>query len=760
MMSLKRMIVAIMSLLISVEGMVPVSAVEDEKEMVAQSNVGDALKEEAEEDSSEFSDMIYEPLKKRRRLNDDSDLMCSSCFFYPSGVVKEGEWPKNFWPRKRTKKTVQCPKIKIYCYGNRETAKSEVKLPQKQVILMMLDERVVKVFEDLVEASTWLKQHTCNWVTPEQLLSVIQGNGSLCGFKWRFQEEVGAEELSRLLSVQLLDEQIPKTQVIYAKTKTCSSKIVLMKLNDSIVNAFMNVRDAGLWLKKSGYKNVKLCAINKAIRDGEYLYGFNWECKERAEVEKLGKFLRILPELHMNRECKGSICSEADTLHQVSFPEGTVSTGDLHSGQNSDPSKNMEHGTVKSEMLVDGVKQSEGEKTVGSETAAQKENGVSAIKNQFIVMKYGERPVKTFVSFYEAQDWLRRRGWKNANSFRIRQAIARDSLSYGWKWEIQDKTEFLEQLLNAILSGNTLKNAKKLSKEKLSPRPNGFMQAENQFIVMSFQKVPVKAFFNISEAVKWLRVHGWKSAQNSYIRRAMVKNTLSCGWNWSFQRQTKELKDLLWVDIEESLIENAKKHSIRKKYAKSDAQLLVMKFGEIPVKTFVNVYEVQDWLLKNGWNTANATSIMRTAIKCGVLYGWAWETQNKTEELEKLLGSEPTDEQIQFAKYNRRRSSRDFVSGKEVKSTQISLVKDDETSTDELCDKKDVTVGQSSSLDAAWHPDLESMGAGDVDQDGLFATQRDESICSTEGEFLGFTPMGCFGDEERIPSESDFSYFY
>ena len=81
MMSLKRIIVAIMSLLISVEGMVPVSAVEDEKEMVAQSNVGDALKEEAEEDSSEFSDMIYVPLKKRRRLNDDSDLVCPSCFF-------------------------------------------------------------------------------------------------------------------------------------------------------------------------------------------------------------------------------------------------------------------------------------------------------------------------------------------------------------------------------------------------------------------------------------------------------------------------------------------------------------------------------------------------------------------------------------------------------------------------------------------------------------------------------------------------------
>lgn len=758
MMSLKRIIVAIMSLLISVEGMVPVSAVEDEKEMVAQSNVGDALKEEAEEDSSEFSDMIYVPLKKRRRLNDDSDLVCPSCFFYPSGVVEEGEWPKNFWPRKRTKEIVQCPKIKIYCYGNRETAKSEVKLPQKQVILMMLDERVVKVFEDLVEASTWLKQHTCNWVTPEQLLSVVQGNGSLCGFKWRFQEKVGAENLSKLLSVQLSDEQIQKTKVIDAKTKTCSSKIVLVKLNDSIVNVFMSVRDAGLWLKKNGYKNVKFCAINKAIRDGEYLYGFKWERKEKAEVEKLGEFLRMLPELPMNGECEGSTCSETGTLYREGFPEGTVSTDDLHSGQNSDQSKNMEHGTVKSEMLVDGVKQEE--KTIGSETVAQKEDGFSAIKNQFIVMKYGERPVKTFVSFYEAQDWLRRRGWKNANSFRIRQAIMRDSLSYGWKWEIQNKTEFLEQLLNAILSGNILKSARKLSKEKLSPRPNGFMQAENQFIVMSFQKVPVKAFFNISEAVKWLRVHGWKSAQNSYIRRAMVKNTLSCGWNWSFQRQTKELEDLLLADIEESLIENAKKHSIRKKYAKSDVQLLVMKFGEIPVKTFVNVYEVQDWLLKNGWNTANVTRITRTAIKCGVLYGWSWEIQNKTEELEKLLAAEPTDEQIQFAKYNRRRSSRDFVSGKEVKSAQISLVKDDEFSTDELFDRQDVTVGQSSSLDVAWYPDLESMGAGDVNQDDLFATQREESICSTEGELLGFTPMGCFEDEEGISSESAFSYFY
>ena len=86
-------------------------------------------------------------------------------------------------------------------------------------------------------------------------------------------------------------------------------------------------------------------------------------------------------------------------------------------------------------------------------------------------------------------------------------------------------------------------------------------------------------------------------------------------------------------------------------------KMLVMKFEDRPVKTFINVLSAVEWLQDSDWRFLTSVSGIESAIcKKELLCGCMWEFQDKTEELENLLRSEPKRRQLELVKnYSKKR---------------------------------------------------------------------------------------------------------
>ena len=82
-----------------------------------------------------------------------------------------------------------------------------------------------------------------------------------------------------------------------------------------------------------------------------------------------------------------------------------------------------------------------------------------------------------------------------------------------------------------------------------------------------------------------------------------------------------------------------------------ETKIIVMKLGDVPVKTFTSIFDAGVWLKNNGWEQVWVYNVKRALQKSGLSYGWRWEVRDKSEKLTKLLKTEPSPEQIKRPKF-------------------------------------------------------------------------------------------------------------
>ncbi len=381
----------------------------------------------------------------------------------------------------------------------------------------------------------------------------------------------------RLLNTGCTDKQ--SEHQIFEK-----NKILVMKLGVSDVKSFNSILEARKWLQNNGWKFVTGSNIIQAMRKSYWSYGWKWEVKFRTK--KLNDLLEVEPTPEQIKEAKSHIRKSRE---------------------------------------------------IGFDSSAE-----------LLVMSLNGKPVKTFASNSEAKRWLQMNGWELVGYSNIIQAIRKSGLSCGWEWEIRDKSETLEKLLEVEPTEEQVKEAKDRSKK----RP--FVNSIN-FIVMKLGNIEIKAFTNEFDAVVWLKKNGWECARGYRIRQAIQRSGLYYGWNWEFEDKSEALETLLRAEPTQEQIEEARDRSSKKTF--SSIKLIVMKLGDSEIKAFTNEFDAVIWLKKNGWERAEFYSIRQAIRKVGFYCGWKWEIQARTKTLEDLLETEPTVEQIKEAKNCRRKQT-------------------------------------------------------------------------------------------------------
>ena len=260
--------------------------------------------------------------------------------------------------------------------------------------------------------------------------------------------------------------------------------------------------------------------------------------------------------------------------------------------------------------------------------------------DELLVMRSEETAVKTFKNTEDAAKWLRLHDWKCINGSSIRHAIYGGWFSCGWKWEIQPRTTVLENLLNAEPTSEQIEMARNYV------RKSSFSVDSTKLLVMSLGENSVKTFTSFQNAVDWLAVNGWGNFSDSRsVKRAAQKSCLLCGWKWKIQNKTESLEKLLEVKPTEEQIMEAKKNC-----EVDETKLLVMKIEGKPIKTFVNISDAAKWLESNIGMLVSCLEINIAIQKQRLLCGWNWEIQDRTEDLELLLGAIPTPKQIKRAR--------------------------------------------------------------------------------------------------------------
>ena len=260
-------------------------------------------------------------------------------------------------------------------------------------------------------------------------------------------------------------------------------------------------------------------------------------------------------------------------------------------------------------------------------------------ETKIIVMKLGDVPVKTFTSIFDAGVWLKNNGWEQVWVYNVKRALQKSGLSYGWRWEVRDKSEKLTELLKTEPSPEQIKEAKIHARTKISID-------RDKLLVMKFGEKVVKTFTSVSSARVWLENNGWEQVSTYNVKQALRKSSLTYGWKWEVQDKSEVLMKLLKAEPSPEQIKEAKSHT-RKKFSIGSDELLVMKLGEEAVKTFTNVSEAEKWLCTHGWKTPK---IERAIRKQQITCGCKWEFQPKTKMLEDLLKTEPDAKQLQVMK--------------------------------------------------------------------------------------------------------------
>ncbi len=444
------------------------------------------------------------------------------------------------------------------------------------------------------------------------------------------------------------------------------TNLIVMSLEKTPVMAFACFSDAVRWLRVNGWNCRGAPSIKNAILKKYLSCGWRWDIQIKTkETEKLllskptaeqmeqakkntkgrnriGKSKLLVMKLGGIPVKTFTICSKAEgwlvangwgcTNHLLKKKIGNKVW--IHSGWEWE----IQDRTEELERLLIAEPTTEQVKIVRNRV--KKKNLIG--DTNLLVMKSGETPVKAFDSVYGALKWLQANGWDKLKFFKIKKVVGKQCFFCGWKWEIQCKTKLLEKLLVSNPTEEQMREAK------------GFniirgVIAETKLLVMKLKKVPVKAFTNINDACEWLRKNGWESSNCSNVSRAVEKQYMLHGWEWEIRDKTGDLARLLVTEPTEEQMQTARK-CMRKKLKIDENELIVMKSGEVPVKTFTEVFEAVNWLKSNGWTFANYSKITQIIRKKGFLYGWKWEKQEKTKELEKLLGVEPVVEQFQVVK--------------------------------------------------------------------------------------------------------------
>ena len=259
---------------------------------------------------------------------------------------------------------------------------------------------------------------------------------------------------------------------------------------------------------------------------------------------------------------------------------------------------------------------------------------------ELIVMRSEETAVKTFEKMMAAAKWLRVHGWKRSNDSDIRHAIYGGWFSCGWKWEVQPKTTELEKLLDAEPTSEQIEMARNYV------RKSSLSVDSTKLLVMSLGENSVKTFTSFRSAVDWLAANGWGNFSDcNSVKRAVQKSCLLCGWKWKIQNKTESLEKLLEVKPTEEQIMEAKKNC-----EVDETKLLVMKIEGKLIKTFVNISDATKWLESNVGILVSYLEFNIAIQKQKLVCGWNWEIQDRTEDLELLLGAIPTPEQIKRAR--------------------------------------------------------------------------------------------------------------
>ena len=364
-----------------------------------------------------------------------------------------------------------------------------------------------------------------------------------------------------------------------SNTGFAESKILVMKLGPSEVKTFNSFLEASSWLQDHGWPPTS-GNINQAVQKLCLSCGWGWEVRDKSE-----ELINLLK---------------------------------------AEPSPGQ----------IDEAK-----------SRTRKRRRIFVGSDELLVMSLEKDPVKTFNSFLEARSWLQDHGWPHIKCGNIKQAVQGLHLSCGWGWEVRDKSEELIKLLDAKLSPEQIKEAKSLTKERRL-----VFNSSDELLVMSLGKNPVKTFNSFLEARRWLRDHGWPSANCCHIKKAIQEFWLSYGWGWEVRNKSEELINLLEAEPSPEQIKEVKSRTkVGRLVLNSSDELLVMSLGENPVKTFNSFLEAERWLRDHGWSIADY-NIKRAIQKLGLSCGWGWEVQDKSEELINLLKAEPSPEQIDGAK--------------------------------------------------------------------------------------------------------------
>ncbi len=350
------------------------------------------------------------------------------------------------------------------------------------------------------------------------------------------------------------------------------TKIIVMKLGDVPVKTFTSIFDAGVWLKNNGWEQVWVYNVKRALQKSGLSYGWRWEVRDKSE--KLTKLLKTEPSPEQIKEAQ------------------------IHT-----------------------------------------RTKISIGRDKLLVMKFGEKVVKTFTSVSSARVWLENNGWEQVSTYNVKRALQKSGLSYGWRWEVRDKSEKLTKLLKTEPSPEQIKEAQIHTRTKISI-------GRDKLLVMKFGEKVVKTFTSVSSARVWLENNGWEQVSTYNVKQALRKSSLTYGWKWEVQDKSEVLMKLLKAEPSPEQIREAKSHT-RKKFSIGSDELLVMKLGEEAVKTFTNVSEAEKWLCTHGWKTPK---IERAIRKQQITCGCKWEFQPKIKMLEDLLKTEPDAKQLQVMK--------------------------------------------------------------------------------------------------------------
>ena len=370
---------------------------------------------------------------------------------------------------------------------------------ESKILVMKLGPSEVKTFNSFLEARRWLQDHGWSLTNCYNINQAVQKLCLSCGWGWEVRDK--SKELMDLLknepSPEQLDEAKSRTRSLtrsYARRRIFvgSDELLVMSLEKDPVKTFNSFLEARRWLQDHGWPQVNCYNVSQSVQGLHLSCGWGWEVRDKSEelinLLKNEPLPKQIAQAKSRMKVRRLVLNSSDELLVMSLGKNQVKTfnGFLEArswlqahGWPSAECRNIKQATqelrlaygwgwevkAKSEKLISLLKSEPLPEQI-KEAQIHTRTKISIGRDKLLVMKFGEKVVKTFTSVSSARVWLENNGWEQVSTYNVKQALRKSSLTYGWKWEVQDKSEELIDLLKVELSPEQIDEAKNLTKNR------------------------------------------------------------------------------------------------------------------------------------------------------------------------------------------------------------------------------------------------------------------------------------------------------